>query len=535
MFNTKFSSSDDRFGSQFDGYEVIKGEDGFSPLVEISDIENGHRVQVIDVNGGKYFDVLNGRDGREGVDGRDGKDGAPGKDGVDGRDGKDGKDGYTPVKGVDYFDGKDGKDGKDGAPGQDGKDAEISPTDTLEVAQIITRDLNGHIETTLGPALLSMYSSNVVQRAVLTPIELTLDAGSGDDKPEVQLISPMTNTKATLNSESLRLSRDDDGHDSTAILDKYHLQIGDTITHTELRPTLFKIQGGSVDEVEINLSGSKEHQLPTTKITNYGMWLYEDINDDSWKRASFTPNEITMDFEATQLRLNPYELYLNGGSSHQPYINLIGWGEGHETKTTITNGFSSFWGGLEVIDKEGNTSVIYPTYVATDEGYFGKEDRVYISTDGIVISQNSNHTAELSVTDPEEGIRSFITPYSVCSKEATFGEDDNISLDAYGIVISNSSGYGVALRLQDYGDNAVSSLSPRELSIGQDDVVTIGVTIEERGYINCFGNVRALDYQDMDGTSLITRLDSLDSSLGDIDTALDAILAKHVSVLGGGV
>lgn len=53
----------------------------FSPIVEVFPLENGHRVQITDVNGVQFFDVLNGTNG---------------------------KDGYTPVKGVDYFDGKDG-------------------------------------------------------------------------------------------------------------------------------------------------------------------------------------------------------------------------------------------------------------------------------------------------------------------------------------------------------------------------------------------------------------------------------------------
>lgn len=65
------------------------GVDGFSPIVNITEIKGGHRVTITDIDGVKTFDVLNG---------------------IDGADGKDGKDGYTPIKGVDYFDGKDGKD-----------------------------------------------------------------------------------------------------------------------------------------------------------------------------------------------------------------------------------------------------------------------------------------------------------------------------------------------------------------------------------------------------------------------------------------
>lgn len=38
-------------------------QDGFSPIVEISEIENGTRVSITDKDGTKSFDVLNGKDG----------------------------------------------------------------------------------------------------------------------------------------------------------------------------------------------------------------------------------------------------------------------------------------------------------------------------------------------------------------------------------------------------------------------------------------------------------------------------------------
>lgn len=69
-------------------YEVGggNGQDGFSPIVEVEEIEGGHRVTITDVEGTKVFDVLNGRNGRDGVDG------------------------YTPIKGVDYFTDSDKKE-----------------------------------------------------------------------------------------------------------------------------------------------------------------------------------------------------------------------------------------------------------------------------------------------------------------------------------------------------------------------------------------------------------------------------------------
>ena len=55
------------------------GVDGVSPVVNVTEIDNGYEITIEDVNGPKTFTVMNGTDG------------------------KDGEDGYTPVKGVDYF------------------------------------------------------------------------------------------------------------------------------------------------------------------------------------------------------------------------------------------------------------------------------------------------------------------------------------------------------------------------------------------------------------------------------------------------
>lgn len=43
------------------------GEDGQSPVVTVTDIENGHRVSITDKDGTKTIDVLNGQDGKDGT------------------------------------------------------------------------------------------------------------------------------------------------------------------------------------------------------------------------------------------------------------------------------------------------------------------------------------------------------------------------------------------------------------------------------------------------------------------------------------
>lgn len=79
------------------------GSSGISPIVKVTPITGGNKVEITDAKGTKIFNVMNGTNGTNGTDG------------------------YTPIKGIDYFDGSDGTNGIDGADG-------ISPT--LSVAEI---------------------------------------------------------------------------------------------------------------------------------------------------------------------------------------------------------------------------------------------------------------------------------------------------------------------------------------------------------------------------------------------------------------
>ena len=100
------------------GPQGEKGKAGFSPTIMVTDIAGGHRVKITDVNGTKYFDVMDGA-ASEG-DGKDGfspviavatlEDGhriaitdAAGTRTFDVKNGISGSDGYAPVKGVDYW------------------------------------------------------------------------------------------------------------------------------------------------------------------------------------------------------------------------------------------------------------------------------------------------------------------------------------------------------------------------------------------------------------------------------------------------
>ena len=86
------------------------GSSGISPIITITPITNGNKVEITDAEGTKVFNVLNGTNGVNG---------------------------YTPVKGVDYFDGSDGTNGTDG----------ISPTLSVEAItgghKVNITDVNG--------------------------------------------------------------------------------------------------------------------------------------------------------------------------------------------------------------------------------------------------------------------------------------------------------------------------------------------------------------------------------------------------------
>lgn len=147
MFKTKFNAASSSFNADFEVLKLLRGEDGFSPDIDVVKTDEGYNIIVTDKDEQFSFTIKDGRDGTDGKDGytpvkgKDYFDGTPGKDGIDGKDGYtpikgvdyfDGRDGHTPVKDVDYFDGKDGYtpvkgvdyfDGKDGADGTPGKSA----------------------------------------------------------------------------------------------------------------------------------------------------------------------------------------------------------------------------------------------------------------------------------------------------------------------------------------------------------------------------------------------------------------------------
>ena len=140
---------------------------GYSPSVSVKEIAGGKQLIIIDYNGSKTVDILDGKNGTDGVDGYSPRivvrDVTGGKElditdssgtqtvrilnGVNGTNGVDGENGYSPkvvistiagghrlvvtdASGSQTFDVMDGMDGQDGAPGTNGADG-VSPVVTV--------------------------------------------------------------------------------------------------------------------------------------------------------------------------------------------------------------------------------------------------------------------------------------------------------------------------------------------------------------------------------------------------------------------
>ena len=109
------------------------GSSGISPIVNVTPIEGGNRVVIVDANGTKSFNIMNGANGQ---DGKDGVNGTDGQNGLNGQNGVDGKDGVSPTisvatisggkrvtitdkNGTKSFDVMDGLDGEGGITSED--------------------------------------------------------------------------------------------------------------------------------------------------------------------------------------------------------------------------------------------------------------------------------------------------------------------------------------------------------------------------------------------------------------------------------
>ena len=89
------------------------GSSGISPIINITPITNGNKVEIVDAEGTKVFNVLNGTNGSDGINGTDGVSPTLSVEAITGGH----RVTITDVNGTQSFDVMDGQDGQNGADG----------------------------------------------------------------------------------------------------------------------------------------------------------------------------------------------------------------------------------------------------------------------------------------------------------------------------------------------------------------------------------------------------------------------------------
>ena len=105
----------------------LKGLDGFSPLVETEDNEQGSIIKITDINGTKVAHVHNGSKGDKGIPGERGAQGEQGMPGEKGPKGDPGERGPQGEQGIPGERGPKGDPGERGVQGAQGKPGERGP------------------------------------------------------------------------------------------------------------------------------------------------------------------------------------------------------------------------------------------------------------------------------------------------------------------------------------------------------------------------------------------------------------------------
>lgn len=165
------------------------GADGVSPVITVTEIENGYQISVTDVHGTSVFDVYNGADGQNGQNGADGTDGVSPEVTsteitgghrlyiVDAR-------GTTSIDVLDGEDGAAGVPGSPGAPGTDGVSPEVTVTAITGGHRVTITDASGdHVFDVMdgsgggGSGAIDVIEVNgVVQPIVNKTVNISADA-----------------------------------------------------------------------------------------------------------------------------------------------------------------------------------------------------------------------------------------------------------------------------------------------------------------------------------------------------------------------
>ena len=131
MFKTKFTNSGASFqptltqsqssmATDFDSVKVIKGEDGFSPIIEVVQEEEGYTLTITDKEGTQNLHIKDGQDGQDGEPGPAGPQGIQGIQGPQGERGEKGEKGEQGERGPQGEAGPVGSQGPQGPQGPQG-------------------------------------------------------------------------------------------------------------------------------------------------------------------------------------------------------------------------------------------------------------------------------------------------------------------------------------------------------------------------------------------------------------------------------
>ena len=118
MFKVKLPANDMIMNPDFNALQVIRGEDGFSPLVDVEEVEEGYVLTITDKDN---TDTILVKHGTNGVDGHDGAVGPQGPVGPQGAKGDRGERGYTGEMGPVGPRGEKGDRGDTGIQGPKGE------------------------------------------------------------------------------------------------------------------------------------------------------------------------------------------------------------------------------------------------------------------------------------------------------------------------------------------------------------------------------------------------------------------------------
>lgn len=338
----------------------LQGEPGYSPTVDISEIDGGHQISITDANGTKTVDVMNGKDG---APGRDGVDGQPGKDGVDGKDGADGlpgEKGISPTVEVQDIEGghrvtitdKDGDktfdvmDGKDGSGGSGGASVQSdwSVNDESDPAHIKNRT---HYEAP--PAFDIVWDGVIGDKFAMDLSALGYESGLYLVKVDERVFTLEELCGATFYvSDGAKRELNAENYDTYAF------------------PGVF--YAGWMGVVYASDKLNAAIGLPDGTITN-GVYFLSDTNE-AWYTSRFVSKDVSKKLDTRYLPDGyPYE--------SEPKFNII-WDGDMEGRTTLdmtSLGFEGFYFAKVSDDVLGTEDLIGAEYYFNES--YGNNSEIY--------------------------------------------------------------------------------------------------------------------------------------------------------------